>query len=102
MLKHSKRQREEQLERRSHIRFDVFGSLALDSNGQQYIGSPVNLSLDGILFRSDRLLPIGVVATLRLQIIGYHETISTEVKIVRTYETVAAATILGPHAAVTK
>lgn len=78
-------------DRGRHVRYPVSGSLVLHTGQRQYSGLPANLSLGGILFTADPVPPEGTEGTLKLIVVGFEETISTKVRIIRTHERAAAA-----------
>ncbi|MBI4459292.1 MAG: PilZ domain-containing protein [Acidobacteria bacterium] len=87
--------------RRRHIRYKVEGSLVLQTEQRKYTGVPANLGLGGIMFTADPVPAEGTEGKLELNVVGFKEPISAEVRVIRTYETAAAAVILsGSHSLV--
>jgi len=86
---------ERQPERRQHTRYPVEGSVVLQTKEARYTGTPVNLSLGGILFIADPPPPAAAAGIAQLQVVGFDETIHANAQVIRTHETGAVAVFLG-------
>ncbi len=93
---------DKQPDRRRHIRYHVNGSLELEVREKGYKAIPVNLSLGGVLLKAAEAPPEGATGTMRLDIKGFDEGIVAQARIIRTYETVAAASFLTSPAALVR
>jgi hypothetical protein len=81
-------------ELRRHRRYRVNGSVVLVAGERRYAGVPENVSLGGILFKANPMPDENTQGTLRLEVDGFEPAISAEARVVRTYETAAAAVFL--------
>jgi hypothetical protein len=85
-----------QPERRLHARYLVRGSLVLDTERGRYEAQLVNLSLGGILFSAERLPPVDTPGMLQLNLDGFDEVITANVRVVRTWGILGAAILILP------
>ena len=93
---------DKQPDRRRHIRYHVNGSLELGVGEKVCTAIPVNLSLGGVLLKAAEVPPEGTTGTMRLDIKGFDERIVAKARIIRTHETVAAASFLSSPAALVR
>ena len=93
---------ERQPERRRHIRYYVKGSVAFEAGEKVYTGVPVNLGQGGVQLKVANVPPGGNTGTMRLDIRGFDERIVVKARIIRTHETVAAASFLTSPAALAR
>ncbi len=89
-------------ERRQHIRYPASGFFIMRSGEQRYKGTPVNLSLGGILFVAEPSSPEGALARMQIKVLGFDEPIHVSVKIIRTHERSTAAVFLESGASLTE
>ncbi len=85
-----------QPDRRLSARYQVHGSLVLDTAEKRYDAVLVDLSFGGILFQAKHLPPVDTQGTLQLHVDGYGEPIVASVRVVRSNQALAAAIFVIP------
>jgi hypothetical protein len=89
-------------EQRRYLRYAVSGSFALDYDGKQCSGVPLNISIGGIFFQADVKVPVGTVGTIRLAVFNFRDAIVCKVRVVRSVGTSAAAVFIDPPVELTR
>ena len=85
-------------EERRYLRYAISGSCTVDLGGRTCSGTPLNVSLGGVLFQADTNLQTGTHATILLEIFGFNEKIVAKMRVVRTVAGNTAAVFLEPPA----
>ena len=91
-----------QPDRRRHIWYYVNGSIELEVGAKVYTGFPITLGLGGVLLKATEVPGEGTTGTMRVTIKGFDERIVAHARIIRTYETAAAAIFLARPAALVR
>ena len=98
----SKSRTEYEQDRRWHNRYPVHGTAKLEAGGRSFPTIPVELSLGGINFKTERTPPVDQVFNLRLDVYGFSELIVGEVRVIRTRARRATAIFLTPQSSLAR
>jgi hypothetical protein len=91
-----------QPDRRLTTRYPVHGSVVLETEDCRYEGEPVDISFGGILFTAERLPLLDTQGRMQLNIDGFGEIITADVRVIRADITLAAALFIFPQASLVR
>ena len=89
-------------DRRWHIRYPVCGTAHIEAGGSRYQATPLEISLGGVTFKTDQLLPVNQRLTLTLDIYGFGELIRADIKFIRADSRKATAIFLVPESSLAR